>query len=275
MAHLFLQQDPKVSAGNADDVPATIPTPEELGSFLVTHDGAGNLGKIYSALLVAGVPTWVLIGTASGGGGIAIPLNEIVYGTGPGVTSTPDFTFDPSLANILSLLDTAHTTVMEAGGLSTVARFFNIKDEAGRTLLAVDALVGGTPVRQVAIKSQNSGPIAVFFALDTDRFIQLGDPTGAYMKVDTLNRVTQILSASHDVMWQISWGNGAPLTYPDIATATAANGGSHGDGQQAFISSVLKVGEISTFGTGVLCYWSGGGPGGPGWFTGRDVIAAE
>ncbi len=69
MAHLFLQQDPKVSVANAEENPTTIPTPEQLGSFLVTTDASGNNGKLYTAVEILGVPTWVLVGFASGGGG--------------------------------------------------------------------------------------------------------------------------------------------------------------------------------------------------------------
>ncbi len=65
MAHLFLQQDPKVSVGDASDVSTSIPTPEQLGSFLFTHLNGGSSGKIYCAVLVAGVPTWVPIGGAT------------------------------------------------------------------------------------------------------------------------------------------------------------------------------------------------------------------
>lgn len=68
MAHIFLQEDPKVSAGNADDNPTTIPIPEQLGSLLVTSNGDGTNGKIYAALpsSIAPNPQWVLVGFGSG-----------------------------------------------------------------------------------------------------------------------------------------------------------------------------------------------------------------
>ncbi len=72
MSHIFLQQDPKTSVGDNDDVSTTIPTPEQLGSFLFTHL-AGTIGKIYCAVLVAGVPTWVLAGFGSVVG-LGIPI---------------------------------------------------------------------------------------------------------------------------------------------------------------------------------------------------------
>lgn len=70
MAHLYLQEDPKVSVGGANDDPATIATPEQLGSFLLTYAAAGPTGQVaaaYAALAVGGTSQWVPIaGTVPG-----------------------------------------------------------------------------------------------------------------------------------------------------------------------------------------------------------------
>jgi hypothetical protein len=64
------------------------------GEFIV--DGyEGNPGEVLTSDGAGGTPYWA---TGGGGGGGAQPLNQIVFGTGPGVTSTPDFTFDPTIS---------------------------------------------------------------------------------------------------------------------------------------------------------------------------------
>lgn len=67
MSHLYLQEDPKVSVGGANDVASTIPTPEQLGSLLLTYAATGSTGQTaaaYGALEVNGAPQWVPIASA-------------------------------------------------------------------------------------------------------------------------------------------------------------------------------------------------------------------
>lgn len=61
MPLLYVQQDPKVSVAAPDDLAVAIPTPEQLGSFLVVTDGAGSNGRLYAA--VEPGPQWVLLGS--------------------------------------------------------------------------------------------------------------------------------------------------------------------------------------------------------------------
>jgi hypothetical protein len=68
MAFIFLQDDPKIAVGNANDAPGTIPTPEQLGSLLVTTDGAGGAGKIYAAVPAPIAPAWISVGQGTGVG---------------------------------------------------------------------------------------------------------------------------------------------------------------------------------------------------------------
>lgn len=58
MSHIFTQQGPRVSVGDSDDPPLSIPTPDQLGSILFTHK-LGALGKAYCAVMVGATPTWV------------------------------------------------------------------------------------------------------------------------------------------------------------------------------------------------------------------------
>lgn len=87
MAHIFIQDDPKVSVGNANDDPATIPTPQQLGSLLVTYAATGPTGQFaaaYAALAIGGTAQWVPI-AATGATGPAGP-------TGPTGTAAVDLT---------------------------------------------------------------------------------------------------------------------------------------------------------------------------------------
>ncbi len=64
MAHIFLQDDPKISVGDANDAPATIPTPEQLGSLLITYSATGatdQFAAAYAALEVGATAQWVPI----------------------------------------------------------------------------------------------------------------------------------------------------------------------------------------------------------------------
>ena len=91
MAHLYIQDDTKVSVGGSNDNPATIPTPIQLGSLLVTYAATGPTGQTaagYAALAVSGTPQWVPFG-APGPAGATGPSGS-AGATGP-TGSVSDF----------------------------------------------------------------------------------------------------------------------------------------------------------------------------------------
>jgi len=260
------QNNPRIKVGPFAQRPApdTIP----IGMLYIADDV-----PTISVVIGPGTPhTWEDF--VAGGGGVAVPLNQIPYGTGPGVTSNPGFTLNPAF-NLLTLTDNGLTaTVFEAGGLVGLGRFANVKDENGREVLAIDAL--STVSREVRIGDENGHRFMVVKTLAAEQTIRIGAPGDSNLFVDCVNRLVQMFNSGVvDVTWQINMSTGAPLTFLNIAAATASNGGIHGEGQGVFIQKVLKALEVPGNGSGALCYWSFNGPGGPGWYTGDDVIAAE
>ncbi len=97
MAHLFLQEDPKVSVGDANDVASTIPTPEQLGSLLLTYDATGATGQtaaMYAALAIGGTAQWVPIAGAAPPGNTNGYLYNggAQFNSGLAVVAAADFT---------------------------------------------------------------------------------------------------------------------------------------------------------------------------------------
>ncbi len=89
MAHVFLQEDPKVSVGDANDVASTIPTPEQLGSLLLTYAATGAADQVavaYAALAVGGTAQWVPI-AAAGGSFVIKRFSGNLTGADDGVTT--------------------------------------------------------------------------------------------------------------------------------------------------------------------------------------------
>lgn len=119
MAHLYLQEDPKTSVAGSNDAPATIPTPEQLGSLLITYGATGSTGQTaaaYAALEVGGTPQWVPI---AGAGGIVGP-------TGGG---TPDH-----VAKFVT-----PTTIGDAQIIDNALTGINIAPVAGNVVIAAPA----------------------------------------------------------------------------------------------------------------------------------------
>ncbi len=95
MAHIFLQEDPKVSVADANDVASTIPTPEQLGSLLLTYAATGSTGQaadIYAALAIGGTAQWVPVGAGSSN---AAGPSGIDHVTGDVTTTTFYPTYTP------------------------------------------------------------------------------------------------------------------------------------------------------------------------------------
>jgi hypothetical protein len=102
MAFIFLQHDPLVSVGNANDNPATFPIPTQLGSFLVTYDGGPTGPAALYAALPTPNPAWVPIGTGGSTPGLAafgwaVNIVDQTIGGNAFVTFTPGGTGLPNV----------------------------------------------------------------------------------------------------------------------------------------------------------------------------------
>lgn len=85
MAHLYTQENPKVSVAGDNDAPTTIPTPDQLGSLLITYGATGPTGSAlaYAALEMGGTAQWVPIAGTTGATGATGPTGPSDGPTGP------------------------------------------------------------------------------------------------------------------------------------------------------------------------------------------------
>jgi hypothetical protein len=73
----------------------------------------GNPGEVLTSAGLGGTPYWAPGG--GGGGGGPEPLNQIVFGTGPSTTSSPDFKFDPTI-NVMEIDGTGDAFIEVGSG---------------------------------------------------------------------------------------------------------------------------------------------------------------
>lgn len=62
---------------------------------VLANASAGTVGQVLTSSGAAAAPTWTTVG-----GGTSAPLNQLVYGTGPGTSSSPDFTFNSTTGEL-------------------------------------------------------------------------------------------------------------------------------------------------------------------------------
>ncbi len=87
---------------------------------------------------------WV---TFSSGGGTAIPLSEIAFGTGAGITSSANLTYTAA-TGWFKIFDTANADIFHVRALSGGNRYVRVFDETGNTVFNVSALNAN---RQIAV----------------------------------------------------------------------------------------------------------------------------
>lgn len=117
-------------------------------------------GQLYK-VVATGAPgsqvnAWADVATSSGG--VALPANEVAFGTGSGLDSDPRFTFDPATG---------------------VAR---LSDGSGNALAVFD-----TVNRAVSITDETGKPIVDVSGVAATRTVVVSDATGApYISIDTI-----------------------------------------------------------------------------------------
>ncbi len=188
MAHIFLQDDPKVSVAGANDDPATIPTPEQLGSLLITYAATGTTGQTataYAALEVGATAQWVPISGIGATGA-----------TGPtgGSQSTAWATLEVAAGIVASATLPAPNTMILSGlaGDSTI-RGFTAMADGTRILLKEDS---GTP-NPIFLEGENGAPGESIFLG--------GEPT---LRLPALNVVEFVYNAAPSAGWYLV---GAPI----------------------------------------------------------------
>ncbi len=254
MAHIYLQEDPKVSVADANDAASSIPTPEQLGSLLLTYAATGSTGQtaaMYAALAIGGTAQWVPVGATGGGSSPVLPANEIAFGTGAGIDSSPQLTFVES-TGILDLIAPNAEPMLEARATSAGAKYFRVYDPSFNSIFNVNATTGG---RQVSIEDENGFVVLSVDTKSAGRLIE---------SVDATNTVT---------VFRVDTKDGTGAQFVDIASANAFAGWGIGAGPY-WIQSVLKPTETPGNGTGMLCNYSDG-PGGVGWYTTAGILATE
>lgn len=137
--------------------------------------------------------TWTQL---SGGGSVSEPAGEIVYGTGGGVSASPQFTFTAASGTLL-VSDATPTPVMIVAGNS---RAFIIQDPSSHGIMAVDATASRTvefadpalvamlnvncsAARQITIADSAGILLQHWDTPASDRTILIADDTGQSMEL--------------------------------------------------------------------------------------------
>lgn len=233
------QVNPSVLTGNFAD----LPTP--IGFEEGTEYNAIDTAQTFHTAIVAGVMSWVLSSVPTPP--LVLPINEIAFGTGGGVTSDSRLTFDPTASQFI-VRDGPNTVVFEVNAPSGIGpRDVFVLDDFGLNVFAVHA------------KS-------------SDRTIVFGNPAGARLVYDSIANKLAAFSAAGVKRWELNASTGAPLTFATLAAANASLAGV-ANGQQAFIGDVRKPLEPALGGSGASCVYYLTGAGAPAWFTMDNLIA--
>ncbi len=156
MAHLYLQEDPKVSVAGSNDAASSVPTPEQLGSLLVTYSATGATSQsaaAYAALEVGGTAQWVpLTGGAGGSGGVikwfsGTFAGGVVEGTVGFLADTGLFSIKPTPVSYpvsSNGLTVSTLTVVVSNNSQTTETTVTLTKNGGLTAITVSIPAGTT-----------------------------------------------------------------------------------------------------------------------------------
>ena len=166
-----------------------------------------------------GTNSWRILG--NGGGGGAIPVNQVAFGTGSSLTSSSDLTFDPS-TQILSVIGTAGTGLIS----SEPSQALQLSSDVSITLTtnginALEVSPAGTvvagplsvgPVASASIKTQPAQTLTI----DSDISVTLSTNNISRLTIGTTGAFSVNGSAGTSGQALVSNGSGTSPTWQTV-----------------------------------------------------------